>query len=723
MKKRDRPKSGGGRAPRPAAPKRTSSQTFAADQAEAPSTPFAYAFLKGQNRNLWQSHAQYKREARSERKARERAEKESAASTERARRFDAAFRSLDVDLAATLRAIGEAPMDISGDDPESMAKRCRAAAAALTKCWATVSKKLPAGDAAKLQKALQAAEQAASANEQRAAEASSTVERLESAVADLRKQRDAAQKRADDVEREREITPEEVRQAKKAEADEARARGDSDVREAKRAKTEPAASDPDAQKALDVQKKRVAQLEDQLGTATEEKLFVKSAADAATTAHAALLAQKARAVATARSEDPETRAKALRLEGELRTATAKLDAAVAKRDAAQKRADGCLARLAAAEALGRDAAAKGLADWQTRLDAARTARKKSEAACKQATDASRALEAACAALRGAAQTAHQLVEEERRLRKGAEDQVKRLAARAQAAAKPEEGEASEDARGVDELRSALADAEAMNAALLEDVDATAVALDELRAQNASLIEGTSAHDAAWRASLQQATTQQAECRQAAAERDAVQKQLDATRYVIAEMKALVEAKDGRTTTLESNGEDAARRLEAREAEVVELKGIAEGAEMRAAAATKDRDAMKARLETVDGDLSGRLADAERRVLGEKERAGRAERQNTKLQGALDAAQRDVKRLRAHAAQAGDDIDKSLLREAQAKLRCSVCDDREKTTCLIRCMHTFCRECVQKNIDNRSRKCPACGERFGKDDVKDIYLVT
>ena len=115
MKKRDRPKSGGGRAPQPAAPKRTSSQTFAADQAEAPSTPFAYAFLKGQNRNLWQSHAQYKREARSERKARERAEKESAASNERARRFDAAFRSLDVDLAATLRAIGEAPMDMSGD--------------------------------------------------------------------------------------------------------------------------------------------------------------------------------------------------------------------------------------------------------------------------------------------------------------------------------------------------------------------------------------------------------------------------------------------------------------------------------------------------------------------------------------------------------------------------------------------------------------------------------
>ena len=50
--------------------------------------------------------------AEHERKARERAEKDAAASNERAQRFDAAFRSLDVDLAATLRAIGEAPMDI-----------------------------------------------------------------------------------------------------------------------------------------------------------------------------------------------------------------------------------------------------------------------------------------------------------------------------------------------------------------------------------------------------------------------------------------------------------------------------------------------------------------------------------------------------------------------------------------------------------------------------------
>lgn len=718
MKKRDRPKSGGGRAARPAAPKRTSSQAFTADQAEAPTTPFAYAFLKGQNRELWQSHATYKREAKQDKKGRDRAEKDAKAASERAARFDAAFRSLDVDLTATLRAIGEKAPDTCEDDPDARALRCKAAAEALSKCWGKVAKKLPAGDAAKLQKALQQAEQAREQAARSHDEAASKAERLEAAVEDLRRQRDAAQKRADDIEKEQAITAPDVRAQRQEDA----AQVQNEDRDAKRLKVE-VPSDPGARKALDAQKKRVAQLEDQLGTATEEKLHAKASADASATVFAALAASRARDVAAALVEDPETQARALRLEGELRTATAQLDAAVAKRDAAQKRADGCLARLAAAEALGRDAAAKGLADWQRRLDAARSARKKSDQACKQARDASQAMDAACRALRGAAQCAQQACEEERRLRKGAEAQVARLLARAKAASPREEGEDSLDARSPDKLKGALLEAEAMNAALLEDVDATAVVLDDLRAQNASLIEGSGAAATAYSASLQHATARDAECRQATQARETVQKQLDATRYVIAEMKALVEAKDGRTTSLESTGEDAARRLEAREAEVVELRGISEGAQLQAAAANGERDAAQGRLEHVDRDLSSRLADAERRALDAKDRQGQAERRNTKLQGALDAAQRDAKRLRAQQAEAGDDIDKSLLREAQAKLRCSVCGDREKTTCLIRCMHTFCRECVQKNIDNRSRKCPACAKPFGAADVKEIYLVT
>ena len=35
----------------------------------------------------------------------------------------------------------------------------------------------------------------------------------------------------------------------------------------------------------------------------------------------------------------------------------------------------------------------------------------------------------------------------------------------------------------------------------------------------------------------------------------------------------------------------------------------------------------------------------------------------------------------------------------------------------RCFHLFCKECIDENLRNRSRKCPACGEKFGQDDVK------
>ena len=157
------------------------------------------------------------------------------------------------------------------------------------------------------------------------------------------------------------------------------------------------------------------------------------------------------------------------------------------------------------------------------------------------------------------------------------------------------------------------------------------------------------------------------------------------------MKALVEAKDGGLRArIERRGRGAAAR--GARAEVVELKGIAEGAEMRAAAATKDRDAMKARLETVDGDCPG-VRGRGAAVLGEKERAGRAERQNTKLQGARRGAAR--RQAPPGAAQAA--YTTSLLpRPSEAAVH--VRDDREKTTCLIRCAPRLAAS-VQKNIDN------------------------
>jgi E3 ubiquitin-protein ligase BRE1 len=56
-----------------------------------------------------------------------------------------------------------------------------------------------------------------------------------------------------------------------------------------------------------------------------------------------------------------------------------------------------------------------------------------------------------------------------------------------------------------------------------------------------------------------------------------------------------------------------------------------------------------------------------------------------------------------------------------RINCPVCNVREKKCILLRCRHMFCQTCVDVNIKNRSRKCPACGGRFDTKDVAEIWL--
>lgn len=67
-------------------------------------------------------------------------------------------------------------------------------------------------------------------------------------------------------------------------------------------------------------------------------------------------------------------------------------------------------------------------------------------------------------------------------------------------------------------------------------------------------------------------------------------------------------------------------------------------------------------------------------------------------------------------------DQAMLEMTLGMLRCSVCKDRFKNVAITRCFHLFCRECIEENLRNRSRKCPACGEKFGQDDVTNIYFT-
>ncbi|TPX36367.1 hypothetical protein SmJEL517_g01550 [Synchytrium microbalum] len=62
-----------------------------------------------------------------------------------------------------------------------------------------------------------------------------------------------------------------------------------------------------------------------------------------------------------------------------------------------------------------------------------------------------------------------------------------------------------------------------------------------------------------------------------------------------------------------------------------------------------------------------------------------------------------------------------LDEYRGLIICRTCDSRFKSVVLSKCMHVFCKECIDDVLNARQRKCPTCGTAFGKDDVKTIYL--
>lgn len=71
----------------------------------------------------------------------------------------------------------------------------------------------------------------------------------------------------------------------------------------------------------------------------------------------------------------------------------------------------------------------------------------------------------------------------------------------------------------------------------------------------------------------------------------------------------------------------------------------------------------------------------------------------------------------------DDITAAHIQKLKFKLRCSVCNDRQKEVVIARkhCFHMFCQNCIQINLETRLRKCPACGKSFAETDVHPIYF--
>lgn len=100
-----------------------------------------------------------------------------------------------------------------------------------------------------------------------------------------------------------------------------------------------------------------------------------------------------------------------------------------------------------------------------------------------------------------------------------------------------------------------------------------------------------------------------------------------------------------------------------------------------------------------------------------------EKELRKLQSSLE---RVTTQLSSHLKASGaiptdtDALSKELL-SYKKLMKCDVCHIRDKNAVITKCMHVFCRDCLDTRIETRQRKCPNCGDPFGASDVRNIYL--
>ncbi|TFL01551.1 BRE1-domain-containing protein [Pterulicium gracile] len=55
------------------------------------------------------------------------------------------------------------------------------------------------------------------------------------------------------------------------------------------------------------------------------------------------------------------------------------------------------------------------------------------------------------------------------------------------------------------------------------------------------------------------------------------------------------------------------------------------------------------------------------------------------------------------------------------LKCSTCHQQYRKMIITKCMHTFCKPCIDSRVASRQRKCPHCNLQFSQSDVHQFYF--
>ncbi|KEH42364.1 putative aminoacyltransferase, E1 ubiquitin-activating enzyme [Medicago truncatula] len=137
-----------------------------------------------------------------------------------------------------------------------------------------------------------------------------------------------------------------------------------------------------------------------------------------------------------------------------------------------------------------------------------------------------------------------------------------------------------------------------------------------------------------------------------------------------------------------------------------------------------------------------LADAEKELKLLKSVASASEKEYDQIQKDVEACEKELdserssrKKLEEELMQVNNQIAelnsegrKTAVQQLEEEIRvcknmikCTVCSDRPKEVVIVKCYHLFCNPCIQRNLELRHRKCPACGTAFGQSDVRFVKI--
>ncbi|KAI0743501.1 BRE1-domain-containing protein [Daedaleopsis nitida] len=119
----------------------------------------------------------------------------------------------------------------------------------------------------------------------------------------------------------------------------------------------------------------------------------------------------------------------------------------------------------------------------------------------------------------------------------------------------------------------------------------------------------------------------------------------------------------------------------------------------------------------------RAAFAEHTLSIERKRTELRKLEESLLKTKKDA-EKHASKLKSVAGSSGSTKEAELQKEVNncmTLLKCSTCQINWRNTVITKCMHTFCKQCVEARIATRQRKCPACNLPFSQGEVQTLYL--